>query len=244
MNERATDHAGHDALLLAAWAAGDAEGADLARAQALVAACPECARLVDDLRSIAAALPSAAVPRRPRDFRLRVADVEQAATASPVARLRRSVEAFGRSLVPVGAGLATIGIAGLLLAGTSGLLGPRMTADFSTVGGPVPAAEGASRDAGDNAAGGGALAPGVASPAASVANQPDRPAATGAPGGGQGQSIPSPSPTGPEELAPIPSPVAPAGPPLLVVGSIALLGLGVVLLAIGRTTRSRAGPPD
>ena len=77
MNERATDHASHDRLLIAAHAAGDAEGPDRERAKALLGSCAECARLAADLRSVAAALPSAAVPRRPRDFRLRLAEVEE-----------------------------------------------------------------------------------------------------------------------------------------------------------------------
>ena len=48
--------------LIAAFAAGDVEGADLKRAQALVAACDDCAALHHDLRAIAAAMPTSRHP--------------------------------------------------------------------------------------------------------------------------------------------------------------------------------------
>ncbi len=64
------DHAAHDQELVAAYAAGDAAGADLETATALVASCAECAALHHDLRLIAAALPALPAPVRPRDFRL------------------------------------------------------------------------------------------------------------------------------------------------------------------------------
>ena len=53
-------HAGHDPLLVAAYAAGDAAGSELDDALALVAACPDCAALHHDLRAIATA--TAALP--------------------------------------------------------------------------------------------------------------------------------------------------------------------------------------
>ena len=63
-------HAAHDADLVAAYAAGDATGAELEAATTLVAACAGCAALHRDLRTIAAALPAMPSPRRTRDFRL------------------------------------------------------------------------------------------------------------------------------------------------------------------------------
>src|SRR5690242_20762810 len=75
-----TQHPDHDLELVAAYAAGDATGADLERATALVAACADCAALHHDLRSIAAAMPELPAPARPRDFRL---TPEQAASLRP-----------------------------------------------------------------------------------------------------------------------------------------------------------------
>jgi hypothetical protein len=44
MTSRSTfPHADHDQLAVAAYAAGDAEGAELGRARQLVGDCPECA---------------------------------------------------------------------------------------------------------------------------------------------------------------------------------------------------------
>ena len=59
-------HAAHDPLLVAAYAAGDATGAELETATALVAACAACAALHHDLRAIAAALPAMPAPRPTR----------------------------------------------------------------------------------------------------------------------------------------------------------------------------------
>jgi hypothetical protein len=61
-------HATHDELLIAALVGGDLAPADLARAEALVASCPACAALRDELRGIAAAVRTMPVPPRPRDF--------------------------------------------------------------------------------------------------------------------------------------------------------------------------------
>jgi hypothetical protein len=114
------DHTTHDPEPIAAYAAGDATGDELALATELVDDCPECAALHHDLRAIAAALPSLPAPVRPRDFRL---TPEQAERLRPRgwARLREALAgprfAFAQ---PLGAGLATLGIAGLLLVAISG----------------------------------------------------------------------------------------------------------------------------
>ena len=64
------DHLTHDPELVAAYAAGDATGPDLAAATELVASCTECADLHRDLRAIATALPELPPAVRPRDFRI------------------------------------------------------------------------------------------------------------------------------------------------------------------------------
>ena len=108
-------HAQHDLLLVASLAAGDLAGADRDHAATQIASCPDCATVHDDLIAIAratAALPPAVAPR---DFRL---SPEQAAALRPVG-WRRLVAAVGGSRPmmsrQLGIGLATIGLAGLLV---------------------------------------------------------------------------------------------------------------------------------
>ena len=114
-------HADHDPLTIAAYAAGDATGPELDDALALVAACPDCAALHHDLRAIAAALPALPAPARTRDFRLTPG---QAASLRP-AGWRRLLAPFAGPRFsfagPLGAGLATLGLAGFLVAGSFGV---------------------------------------------------------------------------------------------------------------------------
>jgi hypothetical protein len=116
-----TAHASHDLELIAAYAAGDATGARLETATALVAGCEECAALHRDLRAIAAALPDLPAPSRPRDFRL---SAEQAATLRP-AGWRGLVAALAgprfRFAAPLGTALATLGLAGVLVGSLAGV---------------------------------------------------------------------------------------------------------------------------
>ena len=114
-------HADHDPLAIAAYAAGDATGPELDDALALVAACADCAALHHDLRAIAAALPDLPAPVRTRDFRL---TPEQAASLRPAGWRRLLAPFAGPKFAfagPVGAGLATLGLAGFLVAGSFGV---------------------------------------------------------------------------------------------------------------------------
>ena len=133
------DHLTHDPELVAAYAAGDATGPDLAAATELVAACTECAELHRDLRAIATALPELPVPARTRDFRL---TPEQAASLEP-SGWRGVLAAFAsprfRLAAPLGTGLAAAGLAGLLLATPGGLI----PASSGTSGAPTGADGGA-----------------------------------------------------------------------------------------------------
>ena len=107
----------HDPLLVAAYAAGDAQGEDLERARELVATCDECAALHHDLRAIAAAMPALPVPARSRDFRL---TPEQAASLRPAAWRRLLAPLAGPRFAfaaPLGGSLAALGLAGVLVAG-------------------------------------------------------------------------------------------------------------------------------
>ena len=115
-------HATHDPLAIAAYAAGDATGDELAAASTLVATCEACAALHHDLRAIALALPATTAPApRPRDFRL---TPDQAASLAPTGWRRLLAPFAGPSFgfaKPLGTGLATLGLTGILVAGASGI---------------------------------------------------------------------------------------------------------------------------
>ncbi len=137
-------HADHDRLLVAAYAAGDATGADLETAQALVAACADCAVLHRDLRSIAGAVAALPAPARSRDYRL---TPTQAASLRPPAWRRLLQPLAGPRFAfagPLGTGLATLGIAGLLLAGPLGM--PFAASAPAAGGAPGPEVAGAPVD--------------------------------------------------------------------------------------------------
>ena len=128
------DHARHDPDLIAALVAGDLADPQRIRADALLQSCTVCADLRRDLIAIAAA--TRGLPRTlpaPRDFRL---DALQASRLRRHSWLRGLLQPFGapRSAVrPMAAAFTTLGIAGLLL--TSIL--PSM---LGGVGGGAPAA--------------------------------------------------------------------------------------------------------
>jgi hypothetical protein len=186
---RSTSHDRHDALLVAALAAGDLAGTDRDHATDLIASCPDCAALHDDLVAIARATASVPPPIavRPRDYRLSPKD---AARLRPAGWRRFAGVLAGPRLAftkPLGIGLTTIGLAGLLLAnvtlnlslGASGAAAPAP---------PAPAAAGASNGSvqtvdGNNydAATGEVRAPygSAAVPAASAGSQAFGPASNG-----------------------------------------------------------------
>lgn len=146
-------HALHDEELVAAFAAGDVEdAADGERARSFVDRCAMCRELHDDLRQIRSAMQAsgtaaqrAATISAPRDFRLTAEDAAGLRPGSPVARigarlgwrsrLSLGVATFGR---PLGAGLATLGVAGLLI-GSLSLSG----SPFALMGGAGAATSGA-----------------------------------------------------------------------------------------------------
>lgn len=108
-------HVQHDPLLVASLAAGDLAGADRDHAAAQIASCADCASLHADLIAIAratAALPPAVAPR---DFTLspeQAAALRQTGWRRLVAAMSGSRPLMSRQL---GIGLATIGLAGLLV---------------------------------------------------------------------------------------------------------------------------------
>ncbi len=120
---RATsDHARHDALLIAAHAAGDLEGVERSRAEQLVAACHECTALERDLRAIALATTAAnlPVPPRPRSFTLEPTDAARIRPSGWRGLIRRFASPDLSFTRPLAAGLTTLGLAGLLVAAMPG----------------------------------------------------------------------------------------------------------------------------
>ncbi len=190
------DHAAHDALLLAALASGDTLApADRARADVLVHDCPDCALLLADLAAIRAATADLPGPPRRRDFRLTDAD---AARLQP-SGWRRILAGFGspraRLTGPAAAGLATLGIAGLLFAAipsapTAGTASMNATAPAAdTYAGsqaasapPMEMALPAPSEAPAGAGGGERATAPSASPGADAKTAPEVPAAAGSPG--------------------------------------------------------------
>ena len=113
---RSAAHADHDPLLVAA--AVD-RGAHLPPA---LAACPDCAALHAELVTLAAAVPSAALPARPRTYTLSQADADRLRAPA----WRRWLGSIGTSrdaiTRPLALGFTTIGLAGLLVATVPGAL--------------------------------------------------------------------------------------------------------------------------
>jgi hypothetical protein len=128
----------------------DLSPSERTRAQSALESCGACADLFADLVAVSAAIPSAAIPTRPRDFTLTAAD---AARLQPRG-LRRLLRGIGSArdgvTFPLALGLTTMGIAGLLIAtvpSMSGLGGATAGAApeiLSTVGNAVPAPAAAS----------------------------------------------------------------------------------------------------
>ncbi len=114
------DHADHDVLLVAALAAGDTSPAEREIAEAQLRACPECAALAADLTSIARATAALPPAQRPRDFFLTPADARRLRPTG-WRRLLGWLAAPSSLARPLAASFTTLGVAGLLLAGLSGL---------------------------------------------------------------------------------------------------------------------------
>ena len=132
--ERVVGHADHDLELVARAAAGDLAASEAMLARDLLAACPTCAALADDLRVITLAtrtLPHAADAAAhrpaPRDFRLTPADAARLrprGLAGIARRLGGLDLGFGARVQGLGGALVSLGLVGLLVsAGVPALLG-------------------------------------------------------------------------------------------------------------------------
>lgn len=107
----APDHQLHDPLLVAQFAAGDALDPDRQRqGESLVSSCGACAALAADLRAVAAAVAWEPVPRRRRELRLSVAQVERARGGFMSRLMRRLALPQARSLRPVAGAVMSLGL--------------------------------------------------------------------------------------------------------------------------------------
>jgi hypothetical protein len=245
-------HTDHDPLAIAAYAAGDVTGTELELARDLVASCADCAALHADLRAISAALPDLPAPARSRDFTL---TPEQAASLRPSGWRRLLAPLAGPRFAfagPLGGGLATLGIAGLLVAGSLG----------APVAGTTPGADDGGTGAAPQELATGIQGTGPAEPDPSDGALTYKdPNASAAPSGPveqlTGPVNPAPAPSGDPDvmtgMAVSPAPESPvdtsramdapaaASPPMLLpVLSIASLVIGVVLgglWLVGRRVR-------
>lgn len=148
-----SSHDDHDRLLMAAFAAGDADGEDLAKATRLSEGCESCRSLVADVRAVARAVASLPPARTDRDFRI---SADQAARLGRQAGWRRLLRPFAARrasmLGPVAATLMTIGFAGLVFgagpafigggsAGGAAVFGPTSASTTPESTGGAPAGE-------------------------------------------------------------------------------------------------------
>lgn len=122
MSTRPDLHADEHALLIVALQAGDLAATERTRAETLRASCPACASLFADLEVLRIATRALPAPRRTRDFRL--SDEDAARLRSRGWRRVLDWLVAPRSTVrPLATGLATLGVAGLLVASMPGFLG-------------------------------------------------------------------------------------------------------------------------
>jgi anti-sigma factor RsiW len=115
----ASDHAVHDTMLVSSLADHSLADGERAAAEALVAACGQCADLHADLLALRAATRAMPTPARPNDYMLTARDAVRLRSGGWrrfVAILGTSRDALSR---PLAVGLTTLGLAGLLVANIS-----------------------------------------------------------------------------------------------------------------------------
>jgi hypothetical protein len=220
-------HAQHDTFLIAAFAADDVTPADRERAKSQLAGCHECRALRDDLLAIVAATRAMPAPAAPRDFRLTDAQARglRPSWRSIVLAPFRPGRAGTRRLA---AAFTTFGLVGVFVAGAlPAFLGGAATS--------APAAFG-------TGAGGGAAS--SEAPAAQFGPEAQPTTQGGVPGPKDAAASSAPASAAPayvisgdsSESAPNGSDTARQAAPspqnLLLVGSLVLLGAGLVLFVL------------
>jgi hypothetical protein len=111
-----SDHARHDAALIAGHAAGDLTDVDRARAEALLTECGTCGDLRRDLVAIAAATRSVPAPATlTRDLRLTPEQAERLRRGSWLRTLLRPFGAPGSPIRPMATAFTSLGLVGLVV---------------------------------------------------------------------------------------------------------------------------------
>lgn len=263
MHQPNLDHPTHDLALVAAHAADDLPESDRIRAEALLASCADCTNLHRDLIAIADATRTLPAPTgRIRDFQLEPDQADRLRRGSWLRRVLRPFGAAGSPARPLAAAFTTLGIAGLLFATVlPGLAGGTATSapERENVAGaaaptsapaaapaatmaaaPVPQAGGPTSNPADL----GSYQYASGAPAASsTAGKAERSLAATRGGGGFGTLASGGTSSGAGVVADSnqPSLMATAAPPnLLIVGSLALLVVGLLLFGLrfaGRRVR-------
>jgi len=110
------EHAQHDLELIAGHAAGDLSDPERVRAEALLGSCTSCADLRRDLVAIASATRSTPAQASPRDFRLTDAQAASLRRGGWIKVLLRPFAAPGSTVRPIAMAFTSLGLAGLLVA--------------------------------------------------------------------------------------------------------------------------------
>lgn len=120
------DHDLHDELLIARLAGDDLAPSERPEAESLVETCAECALLLADLRSIISDTAALPAPSRARDFRLTPADAARLRPRGVTGRIpllrSRTTSARHGFASALGAAMATLGLAGMLVSGAISVL--------------------------------------------------------------------------------------------------------------------------
>jgi hypothetical protein len=260
---RQPGHAEHDPFLIARLAGDDLDPGARLQAEARVAACDACARLLADLRAIDASLAAdLPIPARPLDFRLRQDQLPRS-RPGPLARLRGLFRSPSPWLTPIASAAMVLGLALLLASGTVQLF---TAVPFgASAGAAAPSPREALAPFGELKASESAAIPASpatesAIPVAAPADSASASASTGDRGVLSGGPLPTASPGAPgagtgdtRDGAGTPMvsgyrpPVPQPAPPNLALGGIGLLlaiagGLG--LLARTRLGRRHSGSPN
>lgn len=243
------DHAQHDLDLIAGHAAGDLSDAERATAERLLSSCAPCDALRRDLVAIAAATHALPAPATsPRDFRLAPEQAERLRRGSWLRQLLRPFGATRSAARPMAAAFTSLGIAGLFVAtmlpGIAGFAAAPGSAERNDLTGAqqtaapaaLPAATAGAQSPG--ALPGGQVTVGQGPGASPIRADSAMRSAAPEPGPTEGQvavagdtSADAEDADGGEGTAsPLTTPTPPANP--LVVGSFALLGLGLVLFGL------------
>jgi hypothetical protein len=231
------DHAQHDLDLIAGHAAGDLSDTARATAERQLSSCAPCDALRRDLVAIAAATHALSAPATsPRDFRL---DPEQAERLRRGSWLRQLLRPFGtsRSAVrPMAAAFTSLGIAGLFVATMLPGLGGPAAAPGAMEHDDLTGAQATAVPAALPAATAGAVAPGAspirADAGISRSAAPDAVPTSGqvAVAGEDATDDPGDAEAGRDGASPLVLSTPPANP--FIVGSIALLALGLLLFGL------------